>query len=199
MTFSRAMSSGACTKQQGEAALGISRSFGGSRMNKLLIGLAVIFLAGCSQQQQNISTTAALEAKVADMEKTIDDLKPGLGEIMGVIQQHHAKLYYAGTKSNWPLAGYELDEIQESLDDAMKYYPQFKDVKVPLTQLIPTMTKASIAQVRAAIEQKNEKSFVQAFGALSGSCSNGHEAANHPFVKIQTPTAAMFSNQKFAP
>jgi hypothetical protein len=167
-------------------------------MNKILMGLAVIFLAGCSQQQ-NVNSNAALEAKVASLEKTVDDLKPGLGEIMGVIQQHHAKLYYAGTKSNWPLAGYELDEIQESLDDAMKFYPEFKDVKVPLTQLIPTMTKASIAQVRAAIEQKNEKSFVQAFGALSGSCSNCHEAANHPFVKIQAPTEAMFSNQKFAP
>jgi hypothetical protein len=81
----------------------------------------------------------------------------------------------------------------------MKFYPQFKDVQVPLTQLIPTMTKASVAQVRTAIEQKNEKSFVQAFGALSGSCSNCHEAANHPFVKIQAPTEAMFSNQKFAP
>jgi hypothetical protein len=167
-------------------------------MKTFLMGLAIIFLAGCSQQQ-NINSNAALEAKVASLEKTVDDLKPGLGEIMGVIQQHQAKLYYAGTKSNWPLAGYELDEIQESLDDAMKFYPEFKDVKVPLTQLIPTMTKASIAQVRTAIEQKNDKSFVQAFGALSGSCSNCHEAANHPFVKIQAPSEAMFSNQKFAP
>jgi len=167
-------------------------------MKTILMGLAVIFLAGCSQQQ-NINSNAALEAKVASLGKTVDDLKPGLGEIMGVIQQHHAKLYYAGTKSNWPLAGYELDEIQESLDDAMKFYPEFKDVKVPLTQLIPTMTKASVGQVRTAIEQKNEKSFVQAFGALSGSCSNCHEAANHPFVKIQAPTEAMFSNQKFTP
>jgi len=169
-------------------------------MSKLLMAFAVICLAGCSQQQnQNVASTAVLEAKVADLEKTVDDLKPGLGEIMGVIQQHHAKLYYAGTKSNWPLAAYELDEIQEGLDDAMKFYPQFQDVKVPLTQLIPTMTKAGVAQVRTAIEQKNEKSFVQAFGALSGSCSNCHQAANHPFVKIQAPTAAMFSNQKFAP
>ncbi len=120
-------------------------------MKTILMGLAVIFLAGCSQQQ-NINSNAALEAKVASLGKTVDDLKPGLGEIMGVIQQHHAKLYYAGTKSNWPLAGYELDEIQESLDDAMKFYPEFKDVKVPLTQLIPTMTKASIAQVCRPLE-----------------------------------------------
>lgn len=167
-------------------------------MSRVLIGLAVLLLAGCSRQQ-NANPDIALEAKVADLEKTIDDLKPGLGEIMGVIQQHHAKLYYAGTKANWPLAGYELDEIQESLDDAMKFYPKFKDVQAPLTELIPTMTKESLAQMRAAIEQKNEKSFLQAFGALSVSCSNCHAAANHPFVKIQAPTEAMFSNQKFAP
>jgi hypothetical protein len=167
-------------------------------MRKIWFGLLVIFLAGCSQQS-NVNPNAALEAKVADLQKTVDDLKPGLGEIMGVIQQHHAKLFYAGTKANWPLADYELGEIQESLDDAMKYYPTFKEVKVPLTQLIPTMTKASIAQVRTAIDQKNEKSFMEAFTALSGSCSNCHQAADHPFVKIQPPTTAEFSNQKFNP
>ena len=48
-------------------------------MNKILMGLAVIFLAGCSQQQ-NVSSNAALEAKVASLEKTVDDLKLGLGE-----------------------------------------------------------------------------------------------------------------------
>ena len=167
-------------------------------MSKVLIGLAVIFLAGCAHKQ-NVNSTATLEARVAELEKTVDDLKPGLGEIMGVIQQHHAKLYYAGMKANWPLANYELDEIQEGLDDAMNFYPKFKDVPAPLTQLIPAMTKASLAQVRVAIEQKNEKTFVQAFGALSVSCSNCHEAANHPFVKIQPPTDGMFSNQKFVP
>jgi len=70
-------------------------------MSKVLVGLAVIFLAGCSPQQ-NVNSNATLEAKVADLEKTVDDLKPGLGEIMGVIQQHHAKLYYAGTKAIGP-------------------------------------------------------------------------------------------------
>jgi hypothetical protein len=171
---------------------------GGLGMSRLLSALAFIFLVGCSPQQ-NVNSNNGLEAKVAELEKSIDDLKPGLGEIMGVIQQHHAKLYYAGTKENWPLAGYELDEIQESLDDAMKFYPKFKEVAAPLTELIPTMMKSSLAQARTAIEQKNEKSFMQAFGALSASCTNCHAAADHPFVKIQAPTEAMFSNQKFVP
>lgn len=168
-------------------------------MKPLLIGLAVIFLVGCSQRQ-NASSNAALEAKVATLEQQVNDSKPGLGEIMGVIQQHHAKLYYAGTKANWPLADYELNEIRESLDDAMQLYPgQFKEVRVPLPQLIPAMTKASIAQVQDAIRQKNQKSFVQAYQALSVSCSNCHAAANDPFIRIKAPDAGMFSDQDFAP
>lgn len=167
-------------------------------MRRLLIAFAAIVLVGCSGQN-NSNTTAALQAKVDGLQKTVDDLKPGLGEIMGVIQQHHAKLYYAGTKSNWPLAQYELGEIQEGLDDAVKYYPHFQDVQAPLTELVPTMTKGSLAQVGAAIEKKDGKEFVKAFDSLCVSCSNCHQAANHPFVKIQPPTDAMFSNQKFAP
>jgi hypothetical protein len=71
--------------------------------------------------------------------------------------------HYAGTKSNLTLAQYELGEIQEGLDDALKYYLHFQDVSAPLTELVPTMTKGSLAQVSTAIEQKNEKEFVKAF------------------------------------
>jgi outer membrane murein-binding lipoprotein Lpp len=168
-------------------------------MKLVLVGLAVVFLAGCAQQQ-NTNADAALQAKVSTLESQLNDLKPGLGEIMGVIQQHHAKLYYAGTKANWPLADYELTEIQENLDAAMHFYPgKFKDVRVPLPELIPAMTKGSIAQVREAIQQKNEKSFAQAYQALSTSCSSCHAAANDPFIRIKTPATGMFSDQNFAP
>jgi hypothetical protein len=167
-------------------------------MSKFLMGFAAIFLVGCSAKQ-NADPDPALEAKMAALQKTVDDLKPGLGEIMGVIQQHHARLYYAGAKANWPLALYELDEIQEGLDDVVKYYPRFQDVSAPLTELVPTMTKASVARVRSAIEQKNAGAFAKAISSLSESCSNCHREANHPFVKIQAPAEGMFSNQKFAP
>jgi hypothetical protein len=167
-------------------------------MNRILIVLVLISLAGC-KQQPSMNSDAALEAKVSALESAVDDAKPGLGEIMGVIQQHHAKLYYAGMKANWPLANYELGEIQESLDDAVKFYPKFKEVPVPLTELVPTMTQASLAQMHEAIERNDKKLFFQAYGALSKSCSNCHVAADHPFVKIKAPTEAMFSDQEFAP
>lgn len=159
----------------------------------------MIFVGGCAQQQ-NASSNAVLESKVASLEQQVNNSKPGPGEIMGVIEQHHAKLYYAGTRQDWPLAAYELNEIQESLDDAMQLYPdKFKNVSVPLPQIIPSMTRGSIAGVRQAIQEKDEKSFVQAYQTLSKSCSSCHAAENHPFIKIQTPAAGMFSDQDFAP
>jgi hypothetical protein len=168
-------------------------------MQVAFVGLAFIFLAGCSQQQ-NTAADAALETKVAALQQQLNDSKPGLGEIMGVIEQHHAKLYYAGAKANWPLAAYELNEIQESLEEAENLYPTpFKNVTVALPQIIPSMTKGTIAGVRDAIRQKNEESFVSAYQDLSKSCSSCHAAENHPFIKIQTPAPGMFSDQDFAP
>jgi mono/diheme cytochrome c family protein len=168
-------------------------------MKLALVGLAVVLLVGCSQPQ-NTNANAALQAKVASLEQQVNDSKPGLGEIMGVIEQHHAKLYYAGTKANWPLANYELNEIQESLADAMSLYPTpFKNVTTALPTIIPAMTKGTMAGVQQAIQQKDEKSFVAAYQALSKSCSSCHAAENHPFIKIQTPAPGMFSDQDFAP
>jgi hypothetical protein len=169
-------------------------------MNKIILGIALIFLAGCAQQQNsdtNSTATAALEAQIAQLKAAIDDLKPGLGETMGVIQQHHAKLYYAGSKSNWPLADYELGEIQEGLEDAVKFNPTFKGA--PVASLVPALTKGSLQKVHDAIDKKDKKAFVEAYKGLSSSCSNCHKAANHPFVQIQVPTDAQFSDQKFAP
>jgi hypothetical protein len=159
--------------------------------------LALLFLAGCSQQTTSNNSTAALESQITQLKSEIEDLKPGLGETMGVIQQHHAKLYYAGSKGNWPLADYELGEIQESLDDAVKFNPTFKGAAV--ADLVPSLTKTPLAQVHDAIEKKDRKSFLRAYTTLSNACSNCHKAANHPFVQIQIPTDAQFSDQKFAP
>jgi hypothetical protein len=169
-----------------------------NKMSKILSGLAFLFLAGCSQQQTpNAPSTAALEAEITQLKATVDDLKPGLGEIMGVIQQHHAKLYYAGSQSNWPLANYELGEIHEGLDDAVQFDPTFKGA--PVASLVPALTKGSLQKVQAAIDKKDKKSFLEAYHSLSTSCSNCHKAANHPFVQIQVPTDAQFSDQKFTP
>jgi hypothetical protein len=125
------------------------------------------------------------------------DYGPGLGEIMSVIQQHHAKLYYAGSAQNWDLAAYELDEIKEGLEDASKAHHEFKTLKTPLTELVPAMTKAEIEGLSKAIEAKSRPEFSKRFANLTHACNECHQTVEHPFIVIQEPTRPEFTNQRF--
>src|SRR5215467_3913154 len=54
----------------------------------------------------------------------------GLGEIMSLQQMRHLKLWFAGQAKNWPLADYELDELEEGFDDVIKFFPVKDDMQI---------------------------------------------------------------------
>jgi hypothetical protein len=163
---------------------------------KYLLALLSLALAGCTQKSES-ATPNADAARIAALESQLEDLKPGLGEIMSVIQQHHAKLYYAAKAQNWTLADYQLGEIREGLEDAAKFHPHFKTVKAPLNELIPAMTKPGLDEIDAAIKAQKKADFEKGFHNLTVSCNACHSAAEHPFIVVQIPSAAEFTNQKF--
>ena len=45
-----------------------------------------------------------------------------LGDIMGITQLRHIKLWFAGKLRNWELAAYELAQIKASIEDAAQLY-----------------------------------------------------------------------------
>jgi len=137
-----------------------------------------------------------LKSEIAQLKSSIEGLKPGLGEIMGTIQQHHAKLYFSGENKNWDLATYQLDEIREGLDQATEVHEHFKDVKASLKDL-RHMTDASMEETKNAIKNQSKSQFLNGFKNLTTSCNQCHQAAEHGFIVIQIPAAPMFSNQKF--
>ena len=130
---------------------------------------------------------------------TAADAKPGLGEMMGVIREHHAKLYYSGKAQNWDLAQYQVDELREGFDDVSKYYPHFKEVKLALNELIPKTVGPTLDMVSDAVKKKDKRGFLSAYGALTQSCNSCHRAAEHGFIVIQEPKGDEFTNQKFTP
>lgn len=136
--------------------------------------------------------------RIDKLESRLNDLRPALGEVMGVVQQHHAKLYYAATAENWPLADYELGELKEGLESAVTLYPHFKDVKVPLTEALKIMD-SSVHEVDAAIKAKSKIAFLKSHTTLTNSCNACHQAAERGFVVIITPIPGEFSNQRFTP
>jgi cytochrome c553 len=129
----------------------------------------------------------------------VEIYKPGLGEIMGLQQMRHAKLWFAGDMENWDLAAYELDELREGFDDAVKYHPTHENVPRPLAELIPQFTASQIASLDQAIKTKNRELFAAAYDSMTASCNGCHQASNHGFNVIKRPTLPPFSNQDFAP
>lgn len=114
---------------------------------------------------------------------------------MGAIQIRHAKLWFAGKMQNWELASYELDEIKEALEDAIKYHPNFKGN--PIAKMIEFSTLQPITQIEQAIQNKNSKRFIKGFDNLSNACTSCHRSTGCGFILIQRPTHIPLGNQNF--
>jgi hypothetical protein len=122
---------------------------------------------------------------------------PGLGEIMAATQMRHLKLWYAGEARNWPLAAYELDELEEGFADAVRFHPRHKSAPRPLTELVPEFTDGPVAALRGAIAGRNPRDFVAAYDALTQGCNGCHEASDFSFNVVTRPAANPYSNQRF--
>jgi len=157
---------------------------------KFLILLFILcILTGCNQPNNQLSQ---MQSKTDSLEKQLDKTyKPGLGEFMTGIQLHHAKLWFAGQNQNWPLADFEIHEIQESLDDIEEFCQDRPEVKSI------GMLKSSIDSVTGAISQRNLQSFKNSFSALTNTCNNCHKATDHGFNVVVIPTNPPVSNQDF--
>jgi len=137
-----------------------------------ILGFLSMVISGCQNQPAVVYT-------------------PGLGEIMTMTQMRHIKLWFAGSASNWPLAGYQLHELEEGFEDAIKFHPD-------RTALLPQMTEDSMEQLKTAISAKNTTDFKHAFVDLTKSCNACHTAVNYKFNVVITPTMNIYSNQNFA-
>jgi hypothetical protein len=120
----------------------------------------------------------------------------GLGEIMSATQMRHAKLWFAANAKNWRLADFELNEIEEGFEDAMKFHPVFKEI--PVAVLLDTFTEQPMLKLKDAVENEDDRQFNAAFTELTAACNACHQAVNRGFIVITTPSISPVSNQKYA-
>ena len=113
--------------------------------------------------------------------------------MMAAIQLRHAKLWYSGRVKNWPLADYELEQLNASLRQATRFY-----TKMPASDM--TATDKPAALISEAIKAKDGAKFNMAFGQMTAACNSCHEAAGRAFIFIRVPSHfSPFSNQMFGP
>src|SRR5665213_400979 len=156
-------------------------------MKQITAIVVMLFFCSCHSNNQENPTPISADS----LHKMMAPYAPGLGEIMGGIQTHHAKLWYAGINDNWKLAQYEIDELKERFEQARTVESERPEVK-----MIPLMYP-SIDSINSAISRKNSEDFKAGFTLLTASCNSCHQANNFSFNVITIPTAPPVSNQDF--
>jgi len=155
----------------------------------LLIAVLSLMLNACSDESNRLTK---LESRINELEEKINNTyMPGFGEFMGSVQVHHAKLWFAGTNNNWELAGFEVHEIKEVLEDLEKYQSGRVEIK-SLPMIYPILDS-----VIAVIEKKDTKDFKKSFTVLTQTCNLCHQTVNYGFNNVKIPDRPPFSNQIF--
>ena len=148
-----------------------------------------ISLIACNNHNKDYEV---LKGKVDSLEnKLADAYKPGFGELMTSIQTHHAKLWFAGINQNWKLAGFEIHEINEALENIKKYQSERKESKS-----IDIITPA-IDSVKTAVKNKNLQYFNKSYISLTDACNRCHKLTDFEFNIVKIPDKQSFSNQDF--
>jgi hypothetical protein len=149
--------------------------------------VAAVMFAAPSAMAQNAPKPAG---QAAAPDAANEPYQPGLGEIMSLQQMRHIKLWFAGRAENWPLADYEIGELEEGFEDVGKLVGD---------DLVEKMVGAPIDALKMAIEGKDRAAFAAGFDKLSAGCNSCHHTLDHRFIVIQRPTVLPYSNQSFTP
>ena len=140
-----------------------------------------------------------VEAELA----TERELVPGLGDYMTTIQLHAGKLWFAAKASNWELARYELDELEETMEAAKGLNAEKNGVKISgvlesvLQTQVADLTKSQVADLTKSIEHKNPVEFQKSYDETLSACNGCHTEAGYKFIHIIRPSASPVTNQRW--
>jgi hypothetical protein len=124
---------------------------------------------------------------------SLESHTPSLGDLMAAIQLRHSKLWYAGNLKNWPLADFELQQLDAAIKQATRTYPN-----TPASDLATTQKLTDL--IGESIKAKDREKFHEVFAQMTVECNNCHQAAGRGFIFIRKPVfPSPYSNQSFAP
>ena len=137
------------------------------------------------------TSASSMAQQIQDLQHQLDNVRPGIGDIMMGIQEHHAKLWFAGINRNWKLGEFELDEIEENVEKIEALYPHdSRSQKL-------SMIDEPLDSLRASIEAHKMKQFKNRFSVLTQTCNNCHRENGYEFNVIKIPDQPPVPNQRF--
>jgi hypothetical protein len=122
---------------------------------------------------------------------------PGLGEYMSTIQLHAGKLWFAAKATNWDLAGYELDELKETMEAAENLNEEKNGVKI--SPVLDSVLKTQVTALEETLKVKNAAKFQKAYDEMLTACNGCHADAGYKFIHVVRPAAPPVTNQRWEP
>lgn len=160
-------------------------------MRKLTIILIAFFMISCSSKYEN--QIQELQNQLQNQQELLKNTyKPGFGDLMGGLQNHHNKLWFAGTNENWELADFALHEIEEIVEDIKMLHANREE-----TQSI-FIIEPALEAMDEAVDNQNLSQFKEEYINLTNACNTCHKATGYEFISIQTPTLPSYTNQDFS-
>ncbi len=123
------------------------------------------------------------------------DYLPSVSDLMiGTIQPRHERLWRAQQQHNWEFAAYELGNLHGAFGRLARAHPTVDNV--PLPDMIASVTDQPFAELKSAIQAKDDAAFARAYGDLTEACNACHQALNHGAVVIGVPDSTSSSDLK---
>lgn len=120
------------------------------------------------------------------------ELYATLGDIMGLTQIRHEKLWHAGRAENWELAAYEIQQLRSTLVRSAVLY-----LNIPIELIMAA--DEPMEELAKAVKAQDGKAFAEAYTQVTAACNACHHAGGVGYIRMVVPRTSSFTNQDFAP
>ncbi len=114
---------------------------------------------------------------------TIDDIAamlPSPARLMPEVGARWWKAYYAAKEGNWPLAEFQVKEIEELIDTCMITRPKY-------AQWMEPFITDDLGGVKKAIKAGDWAQFEELFNESTKNANDYHKAADKPLLQWRLP------------
>jgi hypothetical protein len=143
------------------------------------------------------SELAVLREEVARLKRLV----PSQSHAMQDVSYHYTNLWFAGSRANWPLAQFYLNETRSHIAWAVRIIPKRKisTGEVDLEGIREAFESGYLTGVQQAIDAKSAGRFADAYKFSLGGCYSCHKASEKPFLRPQVPTRSEAQIVNFDP
>ncbi len=112
--------------------------------------------------------------------ETVTDHFGGFARAMLEIQYRYVEMFWAGEDENWDYAAYQLEEMEEALEDGLQRRPA-------RAQSAQHFMNVVIPEMEEAIASRNKENFDQAFELFTLQCNSCHAMEQVAFIQVGPP------------